>query len=429
MSGGYGSKIYRKQKSNRALFLLLIPALILSVFIIFKSDGEDLNPISPAKDLQILSEESSGENTPPVNTADIKNVDMPSLPDTGEIIPEAEKSPRPEMLPEKALMIQNRALAYLQKKQYEEAVQEYNTLLEYDKRYLTIIGICHYRMNENEKAVNILSDADEMGLFPYKTRKFLALAHYALNDLEESLNYAEEASKLGKDSELLELIRRLKREESVMRGYKSMGTGNFLIQFSREEHDPLRTVVSDYLKEAYKEIGKELDYFPNKQFTVILYNERDFFDVTRAPGWAGGLYDGKIRIPVRGITGADERLRTVIFHEYTHALISEITPVCPLWLNEGLAEYFSHREHIRDLKTVIPLNKIEKRFPSGDPRLVALAYATSHDAVEYLIEKFGIYSAMELLENFSEGKSIREAFETVLYITYEDFQRKWRADK
>jgi hypothetical protein len=37
----------------------------------------------------------------------------------------------------------------------------------------------------------------------------------------------------------------------------------------------------------------------------------------------------------------DEALDRVALHEYTHALVRSVTPNAPLWLNEGLAQYFS----------------------------------------------------------------------------------------
>jgi len=427
MSSGYGSKIYKNRKKSYFPVVMSSIVVLFIIILFFIAKGK--------KKIVIV------EKDPPPNIAIKEKALLKGLDKKKEITFNGEnKYDNTSTLPEnkidsdiitrdELLAIQNRAIFLIKKKQYKEAVDEYNVLLKNDKRFLTIIGICYYWMHDNEKALDLLRDAEDLGYFPYKTKKYLAFTYYELNELSESEKYAEDALKFGQDPELKELIRKLKKEENVMRNYKDLGMENFLIQFSREEHDQLRTIISDYLKEAYKEIGKKLDYFPNKQFVVILYNEKDFFDVTRAPGWAGGLYDGRIRLPVKGISGPDERLRKVIYHEYTHALISEITRECPLWINEGLAEYFSERDHVDNLKTIIPLHRIEKRFPSGDPRLVALAYRSSHDAVEFLIDKYGIYSVKELLESFGDGMDINSAFESVLYVSYKDFQSKWRKEK
>jgi len=76
---------------------------------------------------------------------------------------------------------------------------------------------------------------------------------------------------------------------------------------------------------------------------VLLYAKTAFKTVTQAPEWAGGLYDGKIRIPVGGLTTAEEAvgLQSVLVHEMTHAFLFRMAPVgLPLWFNEGLATAF-----------------------------------------------------------------------------------------
>jgi hypothetical protein len=158
--------------------------------------------------------------------------------------------------------------------------------------------------------------------------------------------------------------------------------------------------------------------------TVILYDEKAFFDITRVPAWVGGLYDGKIRIPIKGVEGQEALLKRVLFHEYTHALIRDITSSCPLWVHEGLAEYFSQENPAR-IGQVFPLDQLEKRFPSGNPLNVILAYRESFSAVSELISRFGLYRIRELLEALGRGESIGTAFESVFFITYEAFMNSW----
>ena len=35
---------------------------------------------------------------------------------------------------------------------------------------------------------------------------------------------------------------------------------------------------------------------------VVLYTQRDFHAVTQTPDWAGAAYDGRIKLPVRGLS-------------------------------------------------------------------------------------------------------------------------------
>ena len=49
---------------------------------------------------------------------------------------------------------------------------------------------------------------------------------------------------------------------------------------------------------------------------MILYSNQQFRDITRAPAWAGGGYDGRIRLPVSGALRSPQSLDRVVIHEY-----------------------------------------------------------------------------------------------------------------
>ena len=42
---------------------------------------------------------------------------------------------------------------------------------------------------------------------------------------------------------------------------------------------------------------------------VILYTTQQFSDLTRAPSWAAGSYDGTIRVPMRGAPENEKEMR------------------------------------------------------------------------------------------------------------------------
>jgi hypothetical protein len=143
------------------------------------------------------------------------------------------------------------------------------------------------------------------------------------------------------------------------------------------------------------------------------------------PAWVRGAYDGKIRLPIKGIRDEDEPiLRKLIYHEYVHAMGHSITPDCPLWVNEGLAEYFSE-DSPGDIGQVIPLSELEKSFPMEGGRKTHAAYRESHAAVTDLIEEYGIYSMKEFLVYLSEGRGLPEAFSSAFFISYEEFLSGW----
>ena len=107
--------------------------------------------------------------------------------------------------------------------------------------------------------------------------------------------------------------------------------------------EPLRSSPQHVLKtlEAeFDEIAATLNYVPPEPIGVILYTNQTFTDITRAPSWSGALNDGRIRVPVEGLTVMTDELARVLKHELTHSFVGQKTGGrCPVWLQEGIAQY------------------------------------------------------------------------------------------
>ena len=106
-----------------------------------------------------------------------------------------------------------------------------------------------------------------------------------------------------------------------------------------------KALIHGYLKEAYDKIGRDFNYYPQHKIIVLLYSSQDFEKIRTLPEWVAGLYDGKIRIPLKTLANNQQpidglELKRIIWHEYTHSLIFDLSAGrCPVFLNEGLAEY------------------------------------------------------------------------------------------
>jgi hypothetical protein len=261
----------------------------------------------------------------------------------------------------------------------------------------------------------------------FAARKELALSLYRQNELAAALEQAQAALALQADEELIELLARLKKEIRVQRNYDDARTANFVVLFDGYEHEEMKYAVLDILKDAYGEIGKELNHFPSEPISVILYTAKDFSDVTQAPMWSGGLFDqldGKIRVPVQGAVGNEAALRRVLYHEFTHALLHSLTPACPLWLNEGLAQLLSGEKGV-SVAQLIPLGMLEKGFPS-EARLAYAAYMESLQAVQDLVDEYGMARLRRLLAGLGPGGDIETAFNAAYGQPFSRWAGNWR---
>lgn len=306
---------------------------------------------------------------------------------------------------------------------YEGAVRLLREIPEPDGKVLATIGLAYYKLGDYRSAVEYLEEAADRD-DDFLVRKFLAIAYYRLDDLDRSLSNAEAGLSIQDDRELRGLYDKVKRELATQDGYVKEETLHFKVLFNGYEHGGLSRSIIGILEDAYRTIGQELNYFPSAPVTVILYTRKDFFDITRVPGWTGGIYDGKIRVPVKGLRGDEEVLRRVLFHEYTHALVHSITRNCPQWINEGLADYFSGGYSER-VGQVIPLRSLEGPFLGLDRRVVGIAYRESYSAVSYLVDRYGLFRIKELLLSLSGGADLNEAFNSAFSISYDEFVSAW----
>lgn len=425
---GYGSRIYvRKQKRFNAWPYLLVIAFLVSAWFFFKP--ADKSPLIPEPDgvnsiskKQELRKSRPGKKSPGQVEPTYSDAENPG------VRQQSEDTPSPQNLTGK-LADGHRLFS---NREYEKALALYKEFIDRDPEALLYAGLCCYWLEDYNSAYQYLQQTLDKGSRDFLARKFMALTCYKLDDLANCLTYVELALSQVSDPELLTLRGKLKREQKVMGDYGDQQTVHFKVQFSKMEDSGVQNTVLDILEDAYRTIGSDFNYYPPSSITVILYNEKGFFDVTRAPGWAGGLYDGKIRIPIKDIEGREELLKRILYHEFVHALVNSITPRCPVWLNEGLAEYFSEDEELLKwgaaIGQLIPLQRLEGGFPSGDIRLVALAYLESYTAVSDLIEKHGLYRIKECLDALGKGESLSGAFRSIFGVTYEEFAAKWGRD-
>jgi len=310
---------------------------------------------------------------------------------------------------------------------FQAALEEYRRLAPADPLSRSRAGFCLARLGRWDEAVSELQTAVEARPDDFAARKWLAQALYRQNELEPALVQVQAALVLLADSELLDLQATLQKEIRVQRNYDGARTANFVVLFDGYEHDDIKREVLDILKEAHAEIGKELDYFPEQPISVILYTGKDFSEVTNAPVWVSGMFgkiDGKIRLPVHGTAGHERDLRRVLHHEYTHALLYSLAPDCPMWLHEGLAQFFSGDQPLQTGQ-VIPLTLLVNGFPS-EPRAAYAAYMESLQAVHDLLEEHGMPPLRRLLDKLGEDGDLETAFATAYGQPFSRWAKDWR---
>ena len=311
------------------------------------------------------------------------------------------------------------------------------SVLEAEKQAGTYLGLgfAKFRMREYDDALSNLFEAVYLDPKDARGHSLIGEIRYRQGDLTEAVKEWEVASGLDpEDQGVKSQLAKAKSELNVEQGFTKRETYYFNIKYEGEERRELGDEVLDVLHKAYSDVGGDLGYFPKQQVTVILYTRKQFNDVTDAPSWSGGVYDGTIRIPIGGRDIDRQALAAVLYHEYTHAALHLMAgSKLPTWLDEGIAQYEERwvREPREDLDQALftPLSALNGSFMKiGDPAKVRQAYAESLSAVRFYVDRFGQYNLGKLVRLLGEGSDISDSFRDTTGVSFEDFGSLWSSN-
>jgi hypothetical protein len=260
-------------------------------------------------------------------------------------------------------------------------------------------------------------------------------AYYFAEGAERAVRYWKQADAVRPDPRLQDRIRRAEQEAALERDLEQAESYHFILSWEGSElPGSFGRDVLESMEQSYSELEAALDFSPREQVSVIFYSSQQFGDITRSPGWAGAVNDGKIRVPVQGLTTVTPELNQVLKHEMAHSFVHQIAEGhCPTWLNEGIAQLLSGESlgHYGAELAMrysaarnVPLMLLEGSFGRLGPAQATLAYAESLAAVEMIREQYGDYQLPALLKALRNGQNIAAALRAVLRVDYRDFEEE-----
>ena len=305
---------------------------------------------------------------------------------------------------------------------------------------LTQLGRQLYREKKYSQARDILLDALDLNPANYAALVTLGEIAYYTQRLEKAEDYWTQALALRPgDQRIAGLLKRLRKEQAVEGKLNFSNLANFDIRFHAGDKDYDIYDIQSYLLEAYREIGYDFGFYPSRSLVVILYTKEEFDRLRSTPRWVGGIYDGRIRLPVKSGGLSSSVFKKILWHEYTHALIHDLAgDNCPTWLHEGLAQHEEAKvapvdqrafETALEKGTLLSLSALNGAFAfSQPPETVNLAYAQAYSLTDYLIRKYGFWRINLILKRIKEGANWKKAFRDELIMTVPEIEREWRRE-
>jgi tetratricopeptide (TPR) repeat protein len=315
----------------------------------------------------------------------------------------------------------------------EHALADENSALVYapdQPDLLMNVAYMHLRRSEFKQSLDFLERARRVAPKNPDVPKLAGWAYYGMNKLDQAVAEWRRALALRPDPEVQAALSKAQRDKQEEENYKENESTHFTLRYSGEAepglaHDVLRT-----LEGHFSAIESELNFTPPDSIGIILYTQQAFADITRAPGWVGALNDGRIRVPVQGLTSMTPELSRVLKHELTHSFVQQKTRGrAPTWIQEGMAQWMEGKrsnDHAAELVQIYderhgaPLAAFEGSWMNLHADAAAYAYAWALANVEYLVQANGMVDMQRILDRISAGSSTEAAIYEVLHINYDE---------
>jgi tetratricopeptide (TPR) repeat protein len=240
---------------------------------------------------------------------------------------------------------------------------------------------------------------------------------YSSQRLREAKVAWQRAQELDPDQAgLAERLQRVTDELPVESDFERLSQAYFDLRYEEQVERSVGFDIRDALMDARRSVGSDFAYWPKHKLVVLLYSADSFRRLRQeTPEWVAGQFDGKIRVPLPNGTLGQAVVREILFHEYTHAVVHDVADgKCPMWLNEGLAEYegktqravpLVHLARAYERGGLIPWGSLSDQFSAWLPRdQVALGYEESYSVVRYLIQRYGFWRVRRVLKAIADGR-------------------------
>jgi tetratricopeptide (TPR) repeat protein len=298
---------------------------------------------------------------------------------------------------------------------------------------LVNLAYMYLRESEFKESLAYLDKAKNVAPKNADVYKLAGWAYYGMNRLDLAVIEWKKALDLRPDGEVQAALEKAERDKKEEESYRENESAHFQLKYSGAAEPGLAREVLHALEGHFEQIESVLNYTPREPIGVVLYTQDAFADITRAPSWVGALNDGRIRVPVQGLTSVNAELSRVLRHELTHSFIQQKTHGrAPTWIQEGLAQWMEGKRsdesagvlvQVYDQGQAAPLGKLEGSWLGLPDEVARYAYAWALANVEYIVETQGMPEMERILDKVGSGTLAEDALHEVLRANYADLMQ------
>ena len=295
------------------------------------------------------------------------------------------------------------------------------------------VAYLYLKKSEFKQSLDYLEKAKRSAPENADVYKLEGWSYYGMNHQAQAIDAWKKALSLRPDADTQAALDKAVRDKTEEDSYRENESAHFQLKYSGEAEPGLARDVLHTLEGHFEAISSELGYTPPEPIGVVLYTQQGFADITQAPGWVGALNDGRIRVPVQGLTSVNSELSRVLKHELTHSFIQQKTRGrAPTWIQEGVAQWMEGKRseenaavlvQVFDAGHAAPLDRLEGSWMSLSTDVARYAYAWSLANVEYIVQTQGMGDVERILDRIADGETTEQAVRDVLHEGYPDLMQ------
>ncbi|HVB88059.1 MAG TPA: hypothetical protein VNK23_15465 [Candidatus Dormibacteraeota bacterium] len=319
----------------------------------------------------------------------------------------------------------------------DSAIEQYQEGLEYAPNNLGLLlnlSVLYLRTSQFTLALGPLQHAHDVYPASPDVDKLMGWAYYGANKTDQAIQEWKAAAALRPDPDVLEALHKAERDQALEANYREGDTTHFDLKYYGGAAPELARGILAALEDDYNDLQSQLDYTPPEQIGVILYTGQAFENITQAPAWVGALNDGRIRIPVQGLTSVTPELAHELKHELTHSFIGQKSNYrAPTWLQEGLAQWMEGKRSGVNAAALVDaanqgltpsLGSLEGSWMGLPGNNASMAYAWSLAVMESIIDRNGMGDVSRLIGRMATAPSAQDAVQQTLNCSYADLQQQ-----
>jgi tetratricopeptide (TPR) repeat protein len=295
------------------------------------------------------------------------------------------------------------------------------TVLNYYAALLVRTGNASEALPYAQRAVRAAPDSPD-------ALTVLGYAQFAADRTQDAIATWKHSLAVRPDPVVQKYLEKAQRDATAEADFSQHESSHFTLKYEGQQtSDVLRSQLVATLESEYDDLVRTLGIAPRHSIAVVLYTEQSFFDVTLAPSWSGAVFDGKLRVPISGLTSVTPELARVLKHELAHSFISQLSNGrCPQWLNEGIAQAVEPKPVTQGqllaslfrTQHEIPLNFLEGSFMQFNNVQATVAYEESLAAVQFIAETYSMSDLPRILERLGQGSSTETALRATIHSDY-----------